>query len=186
MWGAVHGGRDPLPLLTAPAAPLPQLSRSEGAGVSLSHAGGACATGGLSQPAPPSGPRVSTPLLSGYLAVLFRRESLKTPGEGVALLPIGRPQEGFPFPPSTWCSLRLSGPPPAAGPSRGGGRGAVSRSPSGRRWGPGPRARLARPLAGRCRVLGSRRPLSRVSLLSVPDPVFFSFHMYSLVSHWRV
>lgn len=39
-------------------------------------------------PRPASWPRVSAPLLSGYLAVAFRRGGLKTPG-GVAPPPPG-------------------------------------------------------------------------------------------------
>lgn len=45
---------------------------------------------------------------------------------------------------------------------------------------------LSRPLAGRRRVPGSWRPVSRVSRLSVSDPVFFFFISYvsRFVSRW--
>lgn len=146
--------------------------------------GGAGAAGGLARPAPPSGPRVSAPLLSGYLALAFRRGGLKTPGGspyrprgrggGGARRDVGRPREGFPVPPHVRRSLRLSGPPS--------GRRRFPRRRSGGRvasplWAPeGFPARapgLSCPLAGRRRAPGSWRPVSRVSRLSVSDPVFF-------------
>lgn len=46
----VVAGMRSLALLMAPATPPPQLSRSDGAGVSLSRSGAACAVGGLMHP----------------------------------------------------------------------------------------------------------------------------------------
>lgn len=155
--------------------------------------GGAGAAGGLARPAPPSGPRVSAPLLSGYLALAFRRGGLKTPGGspyrprgrggGGARRDVGRPREGFPVPPHVRRSLRLSGPP-------SGRRRFPRRRPGGRvaspLWAPeGFPARapgLSCPLAGRRRAPGSWRPVSRVSRLSVSDPVFFFPSHVCLVS----
>lgn len=147
--------------------------------------GGAGAAGGLARPAPPSGPRVSAPLLSGYLALAFRRGGLKTPG-GSPYRPRGRggggarregrsSAGGLPgSSPRPALPQTQRAPSPAAGASRGGGRGGRVASPL---WAPeGFPARapgLSRPLAGRRRAPGSWRPVSRVSRLSVSDPVFF-------------
>lgn len=151
--------------------------------------GGAGAAGGLARPAPPSGPRVSAPLLSGYLALAFRRGGLKTPG-GSPYRPRGRggggarregrsSAGGLPgSSPRPALPQTQRAPSPAAGASRGGGRGGRVASPL---WAPeGFPARapgLSRPLAGRRRAPGSWRPVSRVSRLSVSDPVFFFSHV---------
>lgn len=155
------GGRDALALLEAPAAPPPpRLSGTDGAGVALPRAGvGAGAAGGLARPAPPSGPRVSAPLLSGYLALAFRRGGLKTPGGspyrprgrggGGARRDVGRLREGFPVPPHVRRSLRLSGPPSGRRrfPRRRSG-GACREPPLGARGVPGPSAWLVPPVGG--------------------------------------
>lgn len=153
--------------------------------------------GGLARPAPPSGPRVSAPLLSGYLALAFRRGGLKTPGgspyrprgrgDGGARRDVGRPREAFPVPPRARRSLRLSGAPSGRRrfPRRR-SRGALREPPLGARGVPARAPGVSRPLAGRRRVPGSRRPASRgVSRLSVSDPVFFFFPYVSrFVSRW--
>lgn len=178
---ALSSSRRPPPLRRgSPALTLPGwLGRARGGVVG--------AAGGLARPAPPpSGPRVSAPLLSGYLAVAFRRAGLKTPGGspfrprgrggGGARRDVGRPREGFPVPPHARLSLRLGGPPPAAGASRGGGRWGVSRAPSGRPWGPGPSARLARlpwRAAAGCRVRGAPCPVCVPPFRSRPCLFFF-------------
>lgn len=121
--------------------------------------GGAGAAGGLARPAPPSGPRVSAPLLSGYLALAFRRGGLKTPGGspyrprgrggGGARRDVGRLREGFPVPPHVRRSLRLSGPPSGRRrfPRRRSG-GACREPPLGARGVPGPSAWLVLPVGG--------------------------------------
>lgn len=121
--------------------------------------GGAGAAGGLARPAPPSGPRVSAPLLSGYLALAFRRGGLKTPGGspyrprgrggGGARRDVGRLREGFPVPPHVRRSLRLSGPPSGRRrfPRRRSG-GACREPPLGARGVPGPSAWLVPPVGG--------------------------------------
>lgn len=196
------GGRDALALLEAPAAPPPpRLSGTDGAGVAPPRAGGgvcAGAAGGLARPAAPSGPRVSAPLLSGYLALAFRRGGLKTPGGspyrprgrggGGARRDVGRPREGFPVPPHVRRSLRLSGAPlrPPALPEAA-VRGGVSRAPSGRPRGSRPE-RLACPARWRaaagCRVRGVPCPVCP----AFPSPTL-SFFFYFLrvsrfVSRW--
>lgn len=139
--------------------------------------GGACAADGFRALHPAFWASPVRPAPVRVLSSRVPARKFKDPGGRgvVALSPVGHPREGFPVPPPTWCSLRLSRPPLAAGASRGSGRGAVSRTPSGRPWGPSPSARFARPLGGRRRVLGSQCPMSHVSGLSVPDPVSF-FH----------
>lgn len=192
------GGRDALALLEAPAAPPPpRLSGTDGAGVAPPRAGGgvcAGAAGGLARPAAPSGPRVSAPLLSGYLALAFRRGGLKTPGGspyrprgrggGGARRDVGRPREGFPVPPHVRRSLRLSGAPlrPPALPEAA-VRGGVSRAPSGRPRGSRPE-RLACPARWRaaagCRVRGVPCPVCP----AFPSPTlsFFFISYVCLVS----
>lgn len=157
------GGRDALALLEAPAAPPPpRLSGTDGAGVAPPRAGGgvcAGAAGGLARPAAPSGPRVSAPLLSGYLALAFRRGGLKTPG-GSPYRPRGRGAVG---PVGTSVvrgrasrSLPTSGAPSdSAGHPSGRRRfprrrfgGACREPPLGARGVPGPSAWLVPPVGG--------------------------------------
>lgn len=154
--------------------------------------GGAGAAGGLARPAPPSGPRVSAPLLSGYLALAFRRGGLKTPGGspyrprgrggGGARRDVGRLREGFPVPPHVRRSLRLSGPPlrPPALPEAA-VRGGVSRAPSGRPRGSRPE-RLACPAGWRAaagrRVRGVPCPVCP----AFPSPTRFFFFLLTCVS----
>lgn len=139
---------------------------------------GAGAAGGLARPAPPSGPRVSAPLLSGYLALAFRRGGLKTPG-GSPYRPRGRggggarregrsSAGGLPgssprpaLPQTQRAPLRPPALPEAA---VGGG---VSRAPSGRPRGSRPE-RLACP--GR-RVRGVPCPVCP----AFPSPTLFYF-----------
>lgn len=117
------------------------------------------AAGGLARPAAPSGPRVSAPLLSGYLALAFRRGGLKTPG-GSPYRPRGRGAVG---PVGTSVvrgrasrSLPTSGAPSdSAGHPSGRRRfprrrfgGACREPPLGARGVPGPSAWLVPPVGG--------------------------------------
>lgn len=135
-------------------------------------------------------PRVSSPLLSGYLAVAFRRGGLKTPG-GSPFRPQGRGAVG-PVGKSVgrsvgWLALRLRDPPPAAAavPEAaavlGGG---CPEPPLGARGDP-PRAAglpdfrgsaLSLPVAGSCVV--------PVVFRSRPFFFFFSSHVSCFVSRW--
>lgn len=193
------GGRDALALLSRRLPPLPpRLSPA------LMVPGWLCRVrgrvpvprGGLARPAPPSGPRVSAPLLSGYLALAFRRGGLKTPGgspyrprgrgDGGARRDVGRPREAFPVPPRARRSLRLSG------------------APSGRRRFPGRRSRgrFASPLwapegsrperpacparwraAAGCRVRGVPRPVV-CPAFPFPTLCFFFPYVSRFVSRW--
>lgn len=163
--------------------------------------GGRCGVGSVPRSGPRvprsplSGSRVSAPLLSGYLAVAFRRGGLKTPG-GVAPPPpgsggggarrdVGRPPEGFPVPPgppgspSDSACPHLWTPPPL--PRRRSGGVRVSRAPSGRPWGPAraPGSPALGRVAAGCRVRGVPCP-SR--LFPFPTLWFFFFSSLHVVS----
>ena len=135
---------------------------------------------GRSRPAPASWPRVSARLLSGYLAVAFRRGGLKTPGGSPsrprgrgAVGPAGR--VGRPA-----LSQTLSAPPAAAAPEAA--VGGLPGAPSGRPWGP---ARAPDSPAFRRSDVGRRvrGPVSCPFVFPVSRPSFF-FPRVCFVSRW--
>lgn len=153
--------------------------------------GAAAAVGEPARPAPLSGPRVSAPLLSGYLAVAFRRGGLKTPGgspfrpqgrgSGGARRDVGR-SGGASRVLRDRLSLRLGGPSVRRRFPRRRRSGVVSRAPSGRPWGP-LRAPGAPALPRAAAGAGSAGVPCRVCP-AFPFPTLFSSHVSRSVSRW--